>query len=62
MEGLTAMLRKEEGEGRISRILVCRRAPRIFHLLFADECIIFGRANVDEGNRVLKVLADYERE
>lgn len=56
------MLRKEEGEGRISGILVCRRAPQIFHLLFADECIIFGRANVDEGNRVLKVLADYERE
>lgn len=56
------MLRKEEGEGQISGILVCKGAPRISHLLFADDCIIFGRENVDEGNRVLKVLADYERE
>ena len=37
-------------------------APQISHLLFADDCIIFGKANVGEGNRVLKVLADYEKE
>ena len=61
-EGLTAMLRKEECGGMISGVLVCRGAPQISHLLFADDCIIFGKANVGEGNRVLKVLADYEKE
>ena len=62
VEGLTAMLKREESEGLISGVSVCRGAPRISHLLFADDCIIFGKASVDEGYRVLKVLADYEEE
>ena len=41
-EGLTAMLRRDEREGLISGISVCRGAPKISHLLFADDCIIFG--------------------
>ena len=45
----------------ISGILVCRGAPRISHLLFANDYIIFDEASVKEGNRVLKVLDDYER-
>ena len=62
-EGLTAMLRRDEREGLINGIsLSCRRAPRISHLLFANDCIIFREASVREGNRVLKVLDDYERE
>ena len=61
-EGLTAMLKKEECEGRISGVAVCRGAPRISHLLFADDCIIFGKACSEESNRVLRVLADYEKE
>ena len=62
VEGLTAMLKKEECEGRISGVAVCRGAPRISHLLFADDCIIFGKACSEESNRVLRVLADYEKE
>ena len=62
VEGLTAMLIKEESEGLISGVSVCRGASRISHLLFTDDCIIFGGASVDERNRVLKELADYEKE
>ena len=61
-EGLIAMLKKEECEGRISGVAVCRGAPRISHLLFADDCIIFGKACSEESNRVLRVLANYEKE
>ena len=61
-EGLTAMLKREESKGLISGVSVCRGAPRISHLLFVDDCIIFGKASVDEGYRVLKVLADYKEE
>ena len=61
VEGLIAMLRKEECEGMISGVSVCRGAPRISHL-FADDCIIFGKACIEESNRVLKVLVDYEKE
>ena len=61
-EGLTAMLQRDEREGLISGISVCRGAPRISHLLFANDCIIFYEASSREKNRVLKVLDDYERE
>lgn len=61
-KGLKAMLWREEREGLISGISVCRGAPRISHLLFTVDYIIFGEASGREGNRVLKVLDDYERE
>ena len=61
-KGLTAMLLRDEREGLISGISVCRGVPRISHLLFADDCIIFDEASIREGNKVLKVLDDYERE
>lgn len=60
VEGLSAMLRDEVGMGKIKGISVCRGAPQISHLLFADDCIIFCRATMDEANRVSKVLKDYE--
>ena len=55
-----AMLKKEEVTGHIKGILVCRRAPRISHLLFADDSIVFCRATIEESNKVMKVLEDYE--
>lgn len=62
VEGLTSMLRKDERDGLIIGISVCRGASRISHLMFADNCIIFCGASVMEGNKVLKVLVDYENE
>lgn len=59
-EGLTAMLKKEEAARNNKGVAVCRGAPRISHLLFADDSIIFCRATAEEGSRVLKVLVDYE--
>ena len=61
-EGLSAMLRKEEELGNIRDISVCRGAPRISHLFFVDNSIVFCRANVDGGRRILKVLEDYKGE
>ena len=54
------MLKKEEAAGHIKGIAVCRGAPRISHLLFVNDSIIFCRAIAEEGQRVLKVLEDYE--
>ena len=61
-EGLSAMLKREERVGHIKGVAVSRGAPRISHLLFADDSIVFCRATVEECGRVIKVLEDYERD
>ena len=61
-EGLSTMLKREETEGKIKGVSVCCGAPQVSHLLFVDDSIIFCRASVSEGQRVMKVLADYEQE
>ena len=61
-EGLSAMLRKVENGGIPRGIVVCRQAPLVSHLLFADDCIVFGKASKEEGFRLLKILEVYEKE
>ena len=61
-EGLSAMIKKEERDGLLKGVAVSREAPWISHLLFADDSIVFCRASVEECDRVLKVLEDYEGE
>ena len=56
------MLRKEEKEGQIKGVAIYRRAPRISHLLFADDSIIFYKASVSECDRVIEMLESYERD
>ena len=59
-EGLSAMFKKEERKGHLRGIAVCRGAPRISHLLFVDDSIVFCKATREECDRILKVLEDYE--
>ena len=54
------MLKKEESNVHIKGVAVCRGASRIFHLLFADDSIVFCRASLEEASQVMKVLVDYE--
>ena len=56
------MLRKAENGGIPRGIVVCRQAPLVSHLLFADDCIAFGKASKEEGFRLLKILEDYEKD
>ena len=43
-EGLSALLRIATREGPIKGVKASRRGPAISHLLFADDCILFGEA------------------
>ncbi|CAI8590045.1 unnamed protein product [Vicia faba] len=40
---------------------VARRAPSISHLLFADDSLLFARANLLEAGKVMDVLATYQK-
>uniref|UniRef100_A0A453SQJ4 Reverse transcriptase domain-containing protein n=1 Tax=Aegilops tauschii subsp. strangulata TaxID=200361 RepID=A0A453SQJ4_AEGTS len=58
-EGLSCMLAHEEEIRGIEGILVCRNAPSISHLLFADDSLILMRANNQNATTLKRVLDTY---
>jgi len=44
-EGFTSLLFKMEYEARLHGVQICRKAPSISNLLFADDSLIFCQAN-----------------
>jgi hypothetical protein len=58
-DGLSALLQSEIGSGGISPIKLCRRAPGISHLLFADDTLLFFKANQMQAGRVKSVIDSY---
>ncbi|KAL4297103.1 hypothetical protein GQ457_12G013590 [Hibiscus cannabinus] len=60
-QGLSAMLLKEQAEGRIKGVRASQAGPRVNHLLYADDCILFIKNAPSEAMRVLEVLSDYEK-
>jgi hypothetical protein len=59
-DGLSALLQREVGNQDIEPIRICRRAPGVSHLLFADDSLLFFKATVAQANRVRLVLDSYE--
>ena len=47
--------------GEINGFSLCKRGPKLTHLVFfADDNLIFCRANSKKYNNVLKLLSEYE--
>lgn len=59
-EGLSAMLQKAEKEGKIEGIKICREAPRVNHLFFADDSLILMRARAVDAAVLKHILQVYE--
>ena len=55
-EGFTSLLARAELEGRIHGVAICRRAPQISNLLFADDSLLFCRASSNEAEEIADIL------
>ena len=58
-KGFTSLLAKAELDGRLHGVAVCRTAPQITNLLFAEDSLIFCQANKDEVQVVSDTLQLY---
>ena len=58
-EGFTTLLAKAEFEGRIKGVSICRGAPRVTYLLFADDSLLFCQAIHNEGEAIVEILQTY---
>ena len=60
-EGFTSLLLKAEMEKRIQGVSICREAPRITNLLFADDSLIFCQTKQCEVQVISKILQVYAK-
>ncbi|KAL0422181.1 UNVERIFIED_CONTAM: putative mitochondrial protein [Sesamum latifolium] len=59
-ESLSSLFRVAAERGTVPGVAVCRGAPRIFHLLFADDTMVFCPANLSTVQSVRDVLHTYK--
>ncbi|GAA0147882.1 hypothetical protein LIER_07477 [Lithospermum erythrorhizon] len=59
-EGLSCMLREAEMKRTLTGVKISRDCSSITHILFADDTMLFCRANRSESREVLRILGDYE--
>ena len=55
-EGFTSLLAKAELEGRINGVSICRRAPKVSNLLFADDSLLFCQTTQTEVMAIAEIL------
>ncbi|RHN55891.1 putative RNA-directed DNA polymerase [Medicago truncatula] len=59
-EGLSATIKNHELRGKIHGTRICRKAPPVSHLLFADDSFLFCKATISEAQCLKDILSSYE--
>ena len=59
--GLQGLLHKVESNGSIRGVSICRNGPRVSHLFFLDDSVLFCQAKEIECQVILDILATYEK-
>ena len=59
--GLQSLIQKPEVEEEIKGVSIYRNRPRVSHLFFANDSVLFRQAMEMECQKLLDILAVYER-
>ena len=59
-ERLNGLIKRAKNNGDIHRFYLCKRGPKLTHLLFTDDSLLFCRAIMEECGKVLEILNMYE--
>ena len=60
-EGLHRMIQRASCNGDIKGVSICCNGPKLTHLFFANDSLLFYRATIQECRNVMEILATYER-
>ena len=59
-ESLSALIKKLVDEGVLEGIYVCRRGPKLSHLFFADDSLIFCKATLSDCDSLQRIFQVYK--
>lgn len=59
-ESLSVLLNQAKKNGVLTGVPTSRKGPRLSHIFFADDSLIFCKANSVEWQRLTKLLEKYE--
>ena len=60
-EGLYALIQSAVDKGQIEGVKICRGDPRLSHLFFVEDSLIFGKAMLKDCDALQRLLAVYEK-
>ncbi|XP_024190496.1 uncharacterized protein LOC112194497 [Rosa chinensis] len=61
VEGFSALLQKKQSDGLLSGIEVFQDAPSVNHLFFADDSMLYAKAELEDCYQIQEVLETYGR-
>lgn len=61
VEGLSSLIKDVVNSGHMEGIAICRGCPKLSHLFFADDSLIFCKASLKECASLQRVLEIYEK-
>ncbi|KAL9659004.1 hypothetical protein QQ045_028263 [Rhodiola kirilowii] len=59
-EWLSMKVNEYQKRGKLNGIKICRGAPEVTHLLFADDSLFFLRAKMKNAENLRRILSEYE--